>query len=105
MTSDWYSLITVEFEPNQTSSDDEETIEAEEKGNSADTIDHTKEIEMLKRESQLPLEDLLNQLPEEYLNDVEKLKPIDKVRQCCKSSYHSVLNTLNRPVHSVSFLP
>lgn len=35
---------------------------------------------MLKRESELPLEDLLNQLPEEYLNNVEtNVKINDKV--------------------------
>ncbi|XP_065203272.1 helicase domino-like isoform X2 [Planococcus citri] len=71
-----------EFEPNQSSSDDEETIEAEEKIRGAE-VDHSKEIEMLKRESELPLEDLLNQLPSEYLNNVpidDKIsneKPID----------------------------
>lgn len=69
-----------EFEPNQTSTDDEETIEAEERGNSLDVIDCNKEIEMLKRESELPLEDLVSQLPEGYLNNVEGIVKPNKVR-------------------------
>lgn len=59
--------FVAEFEPNQSETDDEETIEAEEK-NSAENIE--KEIDLLRQESELPLEDLLNQLPAEYLNTV-----------------------------------
>lgn len=81
-------IILAEFEPNQSSGDDEETIEAEEKGSGADAIDHNKEIEMLKRESELPLEDLLKQLPEEYLNNVEPIvKTNDKVFVFCFSLF------------------
>lgn len=35
-------------------------------------MDVTKEVEMLQRESELPLEDLLNQLPAEYLNNADE---------------------------------
>ena len=64
-----------EFEPNQSETDDEETIEAEEK-NSAENIE--KEIDLLRQESELPLEDLLNQLPAEYLNTVNIATPNNK---------------------------
>ncbi len=63
-------LFPVEFEPCQSSTDDEETIEAEEKGHLTDSIADNKEIEMLKKESELPIEDLLSRLPEDYLNNV-----------------------------------
>ncbi|GLH07367.1 Uncharacterized protein GBIM_12836 [Gryllus bimaculatus] len=60
-----------EFQPNQSSTDDEETIaKAEEDMGSQGNSD---EIEMLKRESELPLEDLLKELPEDYLENRDKL--------------------------------
>lgn len=68
----------VEFEPNQSETDDEETIEAEEK-NSAENIE--KEIDLLRQESELPLEDLLNQLPAEYLNTMSLPTSNNKVEK------------------------
>ncbi|XP_046595483.1 helicase domino isoform X1 [Neodiprion lecontei] len=60
-----------EFEPNQSSDDDEETIaKAEEEMKS--TTNHVEEVEMLKRESELPLEDLLKELPPNYLEERDK---------------------------------
>lgn len=62
---------TDEFEPNQSSDDDEETIaKAEEEMKS--TTNHMEEVEMLKRESELPLEDLLKELPPNYLEERDK---------------------------------
>ena len=68
----------MEFEPNVSSSDDEETIAQEEKLDSA-TVDEgakadreKEEIEALKRESEMPLEDLLNDLPPGYFESVGK---------------------------------
>ncbi|XP_066594643.1 helicase domino isoform X3 [Prorops nasuta] len=57
-----------EFEPNQSSDDDEETIaKAEEEMKS--TTNHKEEVELLKKESEIPLEDLLKDLPADYLED------------------------------------
>lgn len=36
------------------------------------TTNHTEEVEMLKRESLLPLEDLLKELPPNYLEERDK---------------------------------
>ncbi|XP_015599061.1 helicase domino isoform X1 [Cephus cinctus] len=65
-----------EFEPNQTSDDDEETIaKAEEEMKS----NHKEEVELLKKESELPLEDLLKELPPNYLQERDKsLSPAPK---------------------------
>nr|QVD39288.1 Helicase domino [Schistocerca gregaria] len=54
-----------EFQPNQSSTDDEETIAKAEED--TENQNHSEEIEMLKRESEIPLEDLLKELPEDYL--------------------------------------
>ncbi|KAG8223943.1 hypothetical protein J437_LFUL003751 [Ladona fulva] len=56
-----------EFEPNQSSTDDEQTIAKEEED--MGTQGRDEEIEMLKRESEIPLEDLLKELPEDYLEN------------------------------------
>ncbi|KAG5346196.1 DOM Helicase, partial [Acromyrmex charruanus] len=54
-----------EFQPNQSSDDDEETIaKAEEE---MKTTNHKEEVELLKKESEIPLEDLLKDLPPDYL--------------------------------------
>ncbi|XP_014611101.1 PREDICTED: helicase domino isoform X2 [Polistes canadensis] len=67
-----------EFQPNQSSDDDEETIaKAEEEMKS--TTDQKEEIELLKKESEMPLEDLLKDLPPNYLEERNKsLSPSGK---------------------------
>ncbi|XP_043677029.1 helicase domino isoform X6 [Vespula pensylvanica] len=67
-----------EFQPNQSSDDDEETIaKAEEEMKS--TVDQKEEIELLKKESEMPLEDLLKDLPPNYLEERNKsLSPSGK---------------------------
>jgi E1A-binding protein p400 len=60
-----------EFQPNQSSTDDEETIAKAEED--MDILGHIEEVEMLKRESELPLEDLLKELPDDYLENREKV--------------------------------
>ncbi|XP_076228316.1 domino helicase isoform X2 [Nomia melanderi] len=60
-----------DFQPNQSSDDDEETIaKAEEELKSV--TNHKEEVELLKRESEIPLEDLLKDLPPDYLEDRNK---------------------------------
>ncbi|KAG7202049.1 hypothetical protein KM043_004730 [Ampulex compressa] len=60
-----------EFQPNQSSDDDEETIaRAEEEMKSV--TNHKEEVELLKKESEIPLEDLLKDLPLDYLEDRDK---------------------------------
>ncbi|XP_046390170.1 helicase domino isoform X2 [Ischnura elegans] len=56
-----------EFEPTQSSTDDEQTIAKEEEDTGTQGRDE--EIEMLKRESEIPLEDLLKELPPDYLEN------------------------------------
>ncbi|KAK0093865.1 hypothetical protein PV326_012451 [Microctonus aethiopoides] len=67
-----------EFEPNQSSDDDEETIaKAEEEMKSI--TNHKEEVELLKKESEIPLEDLLKELPPNYLEERDKsLSPLMK---------------------------
>nr|XP_050859524.1 helicase domino isoform X2 [Vespula vulgaris] len=67
-----------EFQPNQSSDDDEETIaKAEEEMKS--TVDQKEEVELLKKESEMPLEDLLKDLPPNYLEERNKsLSPSGK---------------------------
>ena len=71
-----------EFEPdNATSTDDEETIAQEEKLNSCDSAKNQtereqEEIDALKRESEIPIEELLDDLPLEYLESLRKAGPI-----------------------------
>ncbi|XP_075220289.1 domino helicase isoform X2 [Lycorma delicatula] len=65
----------VEFEPEGSSSDDEETIEkaeAEEmaEANGEKEVDHSEEVKMLEQESQLPLEELLK----DYLDHRETIQ-------------------------------
>jgi len=60
-----------EFQPNQSSTDDEETIAKAEED--FGVLGHVEEVEMLKRESELPLEDLLKELPDDYLENRDKL--------------------------------
>ncbi|KAK9301725.1 hypothetical protein QLX08_006019 [Tetragonisca angustula] len=67
-----------DFQPNQSSDDDEETIaKAEEELKSV--TNHKEEVELLKKESELPLEDLLKELPPDYLENRNKsLSPASK---------------------------
>ncbi|XP_025993752.2 helicase domino isoform X2 [Solenopsis invicta] len=69
-----------EFQPNQSSDDDEETIaKAEEE---MKTTNHKEEVELLKRESEIPLEDLLKDLPQDYLEDRNRsLSPLDATNE------------------------
>lgn len=69
---------TEDFQPNQSSDDDEETIaKAEEELKSV--TNHKEEVELLKKESEIPLEDLLKDLPPNYLEDRSKsLSPTSK---------------------------
>lgn len=83
-----------EFEPNQSSDDDEETIaKAEEEIKS----NHKEEIELLKKESELPLEDILKELPHNYLEERDKsLSPLSK---------ENIIEVLNFPFcNAVIFL-
>lgn len=66
-----------EFEPDDTTStDDEETIAQEETLDSVDAAKNNdrekEEIDALKRESEIPLEDILDNLPPEYLESLGK---------------------------------
>ncbi|BFZ18188.1 hypothetical protein BsWGS_21227 [Bradybaena similaris] len=56
-----------EFEPVGTASDDEETIEMEELESGVDEDATRQEVEDLKKESEMPLEELLKTLPQEML--------------------------------------
>lgn len=73
-----------EFEPHNTSStDDEETIAQEETLEGTDgkkkTEREKEEIDALKRESEIPLEDLLDDLPPEYLETLGKAEKFSTV--------------------------
>uniref|UniRef100_H3AHV5 Snf2 related CREBBP activator protein n=1 Tax=Latimeria chalumnae TaxID=7897 RepID=H3AHV5_LATCH len=57
-----------DFEPHE-EEDDEETIEVEEQQEGNDSETHKQEIELLKRESQVPLEELLQSLPPQILEN------------------------------------
>jgi len=71
-----------EFEPDHAnSSDDEETIAQEEKLDSGDggkskTEREQEEIDALKRESEISIEDLLDDLPPEYLESLRRSEPL-----------------------------
>ena len=71
-----------EFEPDDaTSTDDEETIAQEEKldfGDSAKskTEREQEEVDALKRESEISIEDLLDDLPPEYLESLRRSEPL-----------------------------
>lgn len=66
-------VIADDFEPNSSSEDDEETIAKEECD--APQTNNSDEIERLKQESELPLEDLLKDLPDDYWNNRDKIDP------------------------------
>ena len=83
-----------EFDPDDaTSTDDEETIAQEEtldSGDAAKNKDREKEeIDALKRESEIPLEDLLDDLPPEYF---ENLATDSLVKNLCISNLKSTCN-------------
>uniref|UniRef100_T1GWQ3 Helicase domino n=1 Tax=Megaselia scalaris TaxID=36166 RepID=T1GWQ3_MEGSC len=59
-----------EFRPGEDSQDDEETIAKAEEENNSDVKD---EIEALQKESEMDLDDFLNELPKDYLANREKL--------------------------------
>ncbi|XP_014482898.1 PREDICTED: uncharacterized protein LOC106748666 [Dinoponera quadriceps] len=70
-----------EFQPNQSSDDDEETIAKAEEEMKL-TTNHKEEVELLKRESEIPLEDLLRELGGDYLEDRNKsLSPRDATNE------------------------
>lgn len=76
------SYVVVEFEPGGTSSDDEETIaKAEADEEKEEGVDKAKEIELLQKESELPLEDLL----QDYLNNRENIVLEDDVENDASS--------------------
>ncbi|XP_050430386.1 helicase domino isoform X2 [Adelges cooleyi] len=54
------------LDPSHSSSDDEETIEEDEKNNTNE-VERKKEIDMLKKESKFSINDVVDQLPEGYL--------------------------------------
>lgn len=88
----------IEFEPSASSSDDEETIAQEEKLDSGDAISKEEreknEIEALQRESMMPLEDLLDELPPGYLESLGKAETADS----SEIKVHSVIICLSYPV-------
>ncbi|XP_059548225.1 helicase SRCAP [Myotis daubentonii] len=56
-----------DFQPQEEEEDDEETIEVEEQQEGNDAETQRREIELLKREGELPLEELLRSLPPQLL--------------------------------------
>lgn len=58
----YYLFIDRDFEPPCEEEDDEETIEVEEQQDGNDAESHQREIELLKEESLLPLDQLLSTL-------------------------------------------
>ncbi|CAG2065573.1 unnamed protein product, partial [Timema podura] len=56
------------FQPNVSSTDDEETIAKAEEDMASHN--HMEEIELLKKESELPIEELIKKLPEKYLENI-----------------------------------
>ncbi|GAB6030179.1 hypothetical protein CHUAL_005855 [Chamberlinius hualienensis] len=60
-----------EFEPSGDSTDDEETIEKEEQEETPDEVKTKEELDMLEKESLVPIEELLKSLPAEYLKGDE----------------------------------
>ncbi|XP_070583937.1 helicase SRCAP isoform X1 [Erythrolamprus reginae] len=63
-----------DFQPHE-ESDDEETIEVEEKQEGNDSETQMREIELLKQESELPLEELLQTLPPQFLENSFSVSP------------------------------
>ncbi|XP_071789876.1 E1A-binding protein p400-like isoform X9 [Asterias amurensis] len=64
----------VDFQPEGDESDDEETIDVEEREAEDDQDAHKKELELLQKESEVPLEDLIGSLPPEILEDGKEEK-------------------------------
>ncbi|XP_055483557.1 helicase SRCAP isoform X3 [Psammomys obesus] len=56
-----------DFQPQEEEEDDEETIEVEEQQEGNDAETHRREIELLRHEGELPLEELLRSLPPQLL--------------------------------------
>ncbi|KAF7238749.1 Helicase domino, partial [Varanus komodoensis] len=63
-----------DFQPHE-ESDDEETIEVEEQQEGNDSETQQREIELLKQESELPLEELLQSLPPQVLENSFSMSP------------------------------
>ncbi|XP_026578966.1 helicase SRCAP-like isoform X2 [Pseudonaja textilis] len=63
-----------DFQPHE-ESDDEETIEVEEQQEGNDSETQLREIELLKQESELPLEELLQTLPPQILENSFSVSP------------------------------
>nr|XP_034991115.1 helicase SRCAP isoform X3 [Zootoca vivipara] len=63
-----------DFQPHE-ESDDEETIEVEEQQEGNDSETQQREIELLKQESELPLEELLQSLPPQILENSFSVPP------------------------------
>ncbi|XP_038075148.1 helicase SRCAP-like isoform X2 [Patiria miniata] len=57
----------VDFQPDGDDTDDEETIDVEEREAEHDQDAHQKELELLQKDSEVPLEDLIGSLPSEIL--------------------------------------
>ena len=64
----------MDFQPEGDESDDEETIDVEEREAEDDQDAHKKELELLQKESEVPLEDLIGSLPPEILEDGKEEK-------------------------------
>lgn len=60
-------LLDEEFRPVDDESDDEETIDVEEKAAEQEEESHAKELELLQKESEEPIEEILSKLPQEAL--------------------------------------
>lgn len=69
-----FSPTDGDFQPHE-ESDDEETIEAEEQQEGNDSETQLREIELLKQESELPLEELLQTLPSQLLENSFSVSP------------------------------
>lgn len=85
-----------EFEPDEAAStDDEETIAQEERldasgDGAAQKSDREKEeIDALRRESEMPLEDLLDELPPEYFQEFGKPSASSEVKEVSCVPCHS----------------
>ncbi|KAK7474437.1 hypothetical protein BaRGS_00034320 [Batillaria attramentaria] len=76
-TSPAHSSDGGEFEPSDNTTDDEETIEKEEKEAAVDEGETKQELEDLQKDGELPLEELLKMLPEEVLTAPASLPPSD----------------------------
>lgn len=68
------SLADGDFQPHE-ESDDEETIEVEEQQEGNDSETQQREIELLKQEGELTLEELLQSLPPQILENSFSVSP------------------------------